>query len=84
MSSGRGSSALLWIKVIQWCGKKLRVAPKVPDDELDRISNHAEKVFYWMGNGSLVGGIINIEFLPELRQLKEHRFRFVGHISSEI
>ena len=35
----------------------------MPGEELDHRSNCAEKVFYWMGHGSLVGEINNVEFL---------------------
>ena len=68
------SSMLVCIKVNQWCGKKIRVVLKVPDEELYWISNRAEKVFYWMGQGILVGGGIKNYFLPEFFQFKEHHF----------
>ena len=56
----------------------------MPGKELDKSSNQEEKVFYRMGPGSLVGGSRNFEFLPEIHQLKDHLFGFVGHRSSEI
>ena len=56
----------------------------MPGEELDRISNRIEKVFYCMGHIRFVGGGRNLEFLTELRQLKERRFRVIGHRSSEI
>ena len=71
------SSMLVCIKVNQWCGKKIRVVLKVPDEELYWISNRAEKVFYWMGHGSLLDGGRNLEFLPEFHQFKENRFGVV-------
>ena len=79
VNSGRGSSVLVWLKVIQWCVRKGRVVLNVPGEELDCISNCAEKVFSWVGNGGLVGGSINLKFLPDFRQLKDHYFGFIWH-----
>ena len=84
MISGRGSSALVWIKVIQWCGKKVRVVLNVTGKDLDWSSNSAEKVFDQMGHRILVGGSIKLEFLLEFCQFKEHRFGFIGHRISEV
>ena len=37
-----------------------------------------------MGHISLVGGVSNLELLPEFLQLKEHCFGFVGKRRSEL
>ena len=84
MVSNNISIALVWIKVIQWCGNKRRVVLKVPGEELDWRSELMEKLLAWMGHGSLLGGGRKIEFPPELCQLKEHRFRFEVHRSNEV
>ena len=78
MSSENGSSALVYIKAIQWCGKKSQVVLKVPGEDIDW------KLFSRMGHVRLVVGSSKLEFLPDLRQLKEHRFGFTGHRSSEV
>ena len=77
------SITLIWIKMIQRWGRKGRVVLKVPGEVIDQRSNHAEKLFYRMVHGGLVVGRINLEFLPELRQMEEHCFRFMGHRRSE-
>ena len=65
MSSVGGSSALVYIKVINWCGRKGHVVLNVTSEEFDWRSNFAEKVFAWMGFGGLVGGRSNLELLSE-------------------
>ena len=67
MSSGSGSSALVYIKVIQWCGNKVRVVRKVPGEDIDYIINRRDKVFDQIRHVRLVGGNRNLEFLTELR-----------------
>ena len=84
MSSGSGSSAIVWIKVNQWRGKKRRMVLKVTGEEIYWDSDGTEKVFAPMGYGSLVCGVSNLEFLPEVLQLKEHRFGVAGNRSSEV
>ena len=53
-------------------------------ENLDGIINRAEKVFDQMGCSSLVCGVSKLELPPKLCQLKEYRFGFVAHISSEV
>ena len=65
MSGKIGSSALVWIKVVQWCGRKGRVVLMVSSEEFDRKINQAEKLFDWMEDGGLVGRSSNLEFLPD-------------------
>ena len=84
MSRGSGSSMIVWLKVNHWCGKKIRVVLKVPVEDLDWSIKCTEKLFVWIGHGKFVGGGSKLEFLPEFRQLKEHRFGFVGHRSSDV
>ena len=84
MSSVSSSSALVWIKVIQWCGKKEQVVLTLPGKELDWSSNNSQKVFTCMGQGSLVCKTSNLEFPLEFRQLKDQCFGFLGHRSSEV
>ena len=78
------SSALVWIKVIQWCGKKGSVILTVPVEELYWSSNRMEKVFSQMGHGRFVDGSTNFEFLLEFCQLKEQFFGLIGHKRSEV
>ena len=56
---------------------------KLPSEEIDRISNCAEKVFDWIGHGNLVSGRINLGLLPDLRKLGENCFGFKGNKRSE-
>ena len=49
----------------------------MPGEELGHSSNHVEKLLSRMGNDSLVGRSSKLEFLPEFRQSKEHRFGFI-------
>ena len=55
-----GRSSLVWLKMIHRCSIKGRVVLKVNGEELDQISNCAEKVFYWLGRSGLVGGSSNL------------------------
>ena len=58
-------SALVCFKMIQCCVGKILVFLMVPVEDLDWSSNLAEKGFFQMGSGGLVGGCRNLEFLPE-------------------
>ena len=84
VNSGSVSSVLVWMKVNQWCGNKIWLVLKVLGEDIYRSSNHTDKVFSLIGYKILVGVGINLEFLSEFRQLKEHRFGFVGHKISEV
>ena len=84
VSSCSCSSAIVWIKANQWCGKKMILDLKVSGEDFDWSSNRVQKAFDRMGHGRLVGGGSNLEFLPEFCQLKEHCFEFVGYISRDI
>ena len=77
MSRGSGIRVLVWIKVIQWCGKKLWVVLKLPGEERYWTINRPYKLFVHTGNGGLIGESSNLELLPEFRQIKEHNFGFV-------
>ena len=55
-----GRSSLVWLKMIHRCSIKGRVVLKVNGEELDQISNCAEKVFYRLGRRGLVGGSSNL------------------------
>ena len=52
MISGTGSSALVWIKLNQWCGDKGQVFLKVPGEELYWSSNCVENIFDRIGHSS--------------------------------
>ena len=79
MSSGSGSSTRIWTKLIQWCGKKVRMVLKVTVEELGWSSNRSDNILAQMGHGGLVSGSSNLELLPDFCQLKDHCFGFIVH-----